>query len=158
MYIVQGVPKNALSECCWSHSTLAQSPFASTPCVWRSIFWSFLSKTKQDQAPPKLMKKKCTQMIIIPKMKRIKSNQGVHQLIHFFPASIELHFAIFLQRRLLVSLDPNPLIGNIFWRQIFLQYFCRGEFWFHLTQIRWSGIFSLGTLKHTFEKECLPPL
>ena len=44
--------KNALSECCWSHSALAQSPFAGTPCVWRLIFWSFLTKTKQDQAPP----------------------------------------------------------------------------------------------------------
>ena len=47
-----GCPKkNALSECCWSHSALAQSPFASTPCVWRLIFWSFLTKTKQDKAP-----------------------------------------------------------------------------------------------------------
>ena len=43
--IIQGVPKNALSECCWSHSALAQSPFAGTPCVWRLIFWSFLTKT-----------------------------------------------------------------------------------------------------------------
>ena len=49
---VQGVTKNALSECCWSHSALAQSPFAGTPYVWRLIFWSFLTKTKQDQAPP----------------------------------------------------------------------------------------------------------
>ena len=32
---VQGVPKNALSE-----------------CYWRLIFWLFLTKTKQDQAPP----------------------------------------------------------------------------------------------------------
>ena len=44
--------KNALSECCWSHSSLAQSSFAGTPCVWRLIFWSFLTKTKEDQAPP----------------------------------------------------------------------------------------------------------
>ena len=29
--------KNALSECCWSHSALAQSPFAGTPCVWRFV-------------------------------------------------------------------------------------------------------------------------
>ena len=33
-------------------SALAQSPFAGTPCVWRLILWSFLTKTKQDQAPP----------------------------------------------------------------------------------------------------------
>ena len=44
--------KNVLSECNWSHRTLAQSLFASTPCVWRLIFWSFLTMTKQDQAPP----------------------------------------------------------------------------------------------------------
>ena len=49
---IQGVPKNALSECCWSHSALAQSPFAGTPCVWRLIFGLFLSKIQQDQAPP----------------------------------------------------------------------------------------------------------
>ena len=51
-WLLQGIPKNALLECCWSHSALAQSPFAGTPCVWRLIFWSFLTKTKQDQAPP----------------------------------------------------------------------------------------------------------
>ena len=44
--------KNALSEYCWSHSAVAQSPFAGTPCVWRLTFWSFLTKTKQDQVPP----------------------------------------------------------------------------------------------------------
>ena len=44
--------KNALSECCWSHSALAQSPFARIRCVWRLIFWSLLTKTKRDQAPP----------------------------------------------------------------------------------------------------------
>ena len=49
---IQGVPKNALSECCWSHSAVAQSPFAGTPCVWKLIFWSFVTKTKQDQALP----------------------------------------------------------------------------------------------------------
>ena len=27
---LQGVPKNKLSECCWSHSALAQSPFSPT--------------------------------------------------------------------------------------------------------------------------------
>ena len=43
---------NALSDCCWNHSALAQSQVASTPCVWKLIFWSFLSKTKQDQATP----------------------------------------------------------------------------------------------------------
>ena len=48
---IQSVPKNAFSECCWSQSALAQSPFAGTPCVWRLIFLSFLTKTKQDQAP-----------------------------------------------------------------------------------------------------------
>ena len=42
--------KNALSECCWSHSALAQSQVAGTPCVWKSICWSFLTKTKPDQA------------------------------------------------------------------------------------------------------------
>ena len=26
--------------------------FCRHPCVWRLIFWSFLTKTKQDQAPP----------------------------------------------------------------------------------------------------------
>ena len=49
---IQGVPKNALSECCWSHSVQGQSPLVGTPCVWSLIFWSFLTKTKQDQAPP----------------------------------------------------------------------------------------------------------
>ena len=60
---------------------------------------------------------------------------------YFLKANI---LAIFLQRRLLVSLDPNPLIRNIFSRQIFLQYFCKGVLWFHLTQTCWSGIFSQG--------------
>ena len=32
---VQGVPKNALSECCWSQGALAQSQVAGTPCVWK---------------------------------------------------------------------------------------------------------------------------
>ena len=44
--------KNALLECCWSHSALAQSQVAGTPCVWKLIFWSFLTKTKPDQAFP----------------------------------------------------------------------------------------------------------
>ena len=30
--------KNALSECCWSHSALAQSQVAGTLCVWKLIF------------------------------------------------------------------------------------------------------------------------
>ena len=44
--------KNALSECCWSQSALTQSPFAGPPFFWRLIFWSFLTNTKQDPAPP----------------------------------------------------------------------------------------------------------
>ena len=32
-----GVPNNAFSECCWSHSALAQSQVADTPCVWKLI-------------------------------------------------------------------------------------------------------------------------
>ena len=47
---LQGVPKNALSEYCWSHSALAQSQVAGTLYVWKLIFWSFLTKTKPDQA------------------------------------------------------------------------------------------------------------
>ena len=43
---VQDVPKSDLSECCWSHSALAQSQLAGTSCVWKLIFWSFLTKTK----------------------------------------------------------------------------------------------------------------
>ena len=51
--LIQGVPKkSALSECCWSHNALAQSPFAGTPCVRKMIFWSFHTKTKQGQTPP----------------------------------------------------------------------------------------------------------
>ena len=48
--LLQGVPKNALSECHWSHSALAQSQVTGTPCVWKLIFWSFITKTKPDQA------------------------------------------------------------------------------------------------------------
>ena len=43
---------NALSECYWTHSALAQSPVADSHCVQKSIFWSFLTKTKQDRALP----------------------------------------------------------------------------------------------------------
>ena len=49
---LQGVPKNALSECCWTHSVLAQSQVAGTPCVWKLIFWLFLTKNKPDEAFP----------------------------------------------------------------------------------------------------------
>ena len=50
--LIWGVPKNTLSECCWSYSAPAQSQVAGTPCVWKLIFWSFLTKTKPDQAFP----------------------------------------------------------------------------------------------------------
>ena len=40
--VIQGVPKNALSECCWSYSALAQSQVAGTPCVWKLICGRFL--------------------------------------------------------------------------------------------------------------------
>ena len=33
----------------WSHSALAQSQAAGTPCIF---FWSFLTKTKPDEAFP----------------------------------------------------------------------------------------------------------
>ena len=46
---LQGVKKNALSECCWSHSALAQTQVTGTPCEKKLIFWSFLAKTKPDQ-------------------------------------------------------------------------------------------------------------
>ena len=46
---VQGAPKNALSECCWSHSALAQTQVPGTLCEKKLIFWSFLAKTKPDQ-------------------------------------------------------------------------------------------------------------
>ena len=48
----QGVPKNVLIECCWSHGAQAQSPVVGTTWAWKVFFWSFLTKTKQDQAPP----------------------------------------------------------------------------------------------------------
>ena len=46
------VPKNTLSECCWSHSATPQSQVAGTPCVWKLNFWLFLTKAKPDQAFP----------------------------------------------------------------------------------------------------------
>ena len=53
MMMMTGCPqKNALSECCWSHSALAQSQVAGTPCGWKLFFWSFLTKTKPDQPFP----------------------------------------------------------------------------------------------------------
>ena len=30
--------KNAISECCWSHSALAQSQVTGNPCVWKLIW------------------------------------------------------------------------------------------------------------------------
>ena len=50
--------KNALSERCWGHSALAQSQVAGSPCVWKLMFWSFLIKTKPDQAFPSLVHSK----------------------------------------------------------------------------------------------------
>ena len=49
-HIVQGVPKNALSECYWSHSALTQSRSSQQPLCLEIKFCSFLTKTKQDQA------------------------------------------------------------------------------------------------------------
>ena len=49
--IVIGCPKKWLIECCCNHSAQAKSPVAGTPCVW-IFFWSFLTKTKQDQVLP----------------------------------------------------------------------------------------------------------
>ena len=47
--LVQGVPKNALSECCWSHNALAQSSFAGTPfgtpCIQQGADWRGAFKT-----------------------------------------------------------------------------------------------------------------
>ena len=48
-WTIQGVPKNALSECCWSHSALAQSLFAGYPCVWRLSLLLRLSRIKRPQ-------------------------------------------------------------------------------------------------------------
>ena len=44
---IRGVPKNWLIECCWNHDAQAKSPVAGTPVVWKNVFWSFLTKTKQ---------------------------------------------------------------------------------------------------------------
>ena len=35
-YKYRASQKNALSECCWNHIALSQSPFVGTPSVWRS--------------------------------------------------------------------------------------------------------------------------
>ena len=37
---------------CWNHGAQAKWPVAGTSCVWKNDFWSFLTKTKQDQALP----------------------------------------------------------------------------------------------------------
>ena len=48
-----GCPKKTeLIECCWSHGTQDKSPVAGTTSAWKVLFWSFLTKTKQDQATP----------------------------------------------------------------------------------------------------------
>ena len=44
-------PKNALSECCRSHSELAQSQAADTPCVWKLIFGHFLLRLSLVKSP-----------------------------------------------------------------------------------------------------------
>ena len=44
--------KNALSESYWTHSAMAQTPVADTPLCLEINFWSFPTKTKQDQALP----------------------------------------------------------------------------------------------------------
>ena len=47
-----GCPKKiVLIECCWSHGAQAQSPVAGTTWALKVFFWSFLTKTKQDQVP-----------------------------------------------------------------------------------------------------------
>ena len=49
---LQGVPKNVLIECCWSQGVWAPSPVVGTTWAWKMFFLSFLTKTKQDHAPP----------------------------------------------------------------------------------------------------------
>ena len=80
---IQGVPINTLSECCWSHSSLAQSPFADTPCVWRLIFWAFLTKTKRRIKP--------SQVMSIEKFSPIALNFGYDfvLLVHFFGDTLQ---------------------------------------------------------------------
>ena len=46
---IQGAPKKLLTESYWSHVAQAQSPVAGNRCVWKNVFWSYLSKTKHDQ-------------------------------------------------------------------------------------------------------------
>ena len=62
----------------WSQSALAQSPFAGTPCVWRLIFWAFLTKTKRRIKP--------SQVMSIEKFSPIALNFGYDfvLLVHFF--------------------------------------------------------------------------
>ena len=38
------------TECYWSNSARAQSPLAGSLCYWQIVFWSFVTKTKKDQA------------------------------------------------------------------------------------------------------------
>ena len=46
-----GCPKkNVLIECCWSHGAQAKPPVVGTTWLWKVFFWSFLTKTRQDQA------------------------------------------------------------------------------------------------------------
>ena len=50
---ITGCPKkNVLIECCWSNGAQAQSRVVGTTWAWKVFFWSFLTKTRQDQAPP----------------------------------------------------------------------------------------------------------
>ena len=46
---VKGVPKHVLIEWCWSHG--AHHRRNHQGLAWKLFFWSFLTKTKQDQVP-----------------------------------------------------------------------------------------------------------
>ena len=50
--IIQIFPKKGLIDCCWNHGAQAKLPVAGTPGVWKNVFWSLLTKTKQDQVLP----------------------------------------------------------------------------------------------------------
>ena len=58
IYILQGVPKELTNMYLYiimlllDHGAQAKSPVAGDPCVWKNVFGSFLTKTKQDQALP----------------------------------------------------------------------------------------------------------
>ena len=47
-----GCPQKTHFQNAAGATVLAQLTFDGTPCVWRLIFWSFLTETKQDQSPP----------------------------------------------------------------------------------------------------------